>query len=96
MKVDNKLVDQVAHLARLEFNEEEKEQIIKDLSNILGFVEQLNEVDTTGVEPLVYMTDEINVIREDEVKQDITHAEALLNAPKKDSDYFRVRKVIEQ
>ena len=96
MKVDTKLVDQVAHLARLEFNDTEKEQIINDLNNILGFVDQLNEVDTTGVAPLVYMSDELNVVREDIVKQNITHTEALLNAPKKDSDYFRVRKVIEQ
>lgn len=96
MKVNHQLVDQVAHLARLEFKDAEKEQIIADLNNILGFVEQLNELNTNGVEPLVYMSDELNVMRNDEVKQDVTHAEALLNAPKKDSDYFRVRKVIEK
>ena len=96
MKIDKETVDKVAHLARLEFNGEEKEQIIKDMNNMLGFIEKLNELDTTGIEPLIYMSDEVNVLREDEVKQEITQAEALKNAPKHDSDYFKVPKVIDK
>jgi aspartyl-tRNA(Asn)/glutamyl-tRNA(Gln) amidotransferase subunit C len=96
MKINKDLIDKIAHLARLEFSEGEKENIEKDLSRILDFMETLNEVDTENVEPLIYMTDEINVTRPDEVRSDITHEEALKNAPKKDSDYFRVPKVIEK
>ncbi len=96
MKIDKELVDKLAHLARLEFQDEQKSKIEQDLNRILSFMESLNEVDTSDVKPLVYLTDEKNVFRKDEVKQDISHEEALKNAPKKDSDYFRVPKVIEQ
>lgn len=95
MKVDEQLVEKLAHLARLEFNGEEKQHIMKDLDRILGFVEQLQAVNTDGVEPLIYLSDERNVMRADEVKTSISKQEALKNAAKKDSDYFRVPKVIE-
>jgi aspartyl-tRNA(Asn)/glutamyl-tRNA(Gln) amidotransferase subunit C len=95
-KIDEKLVDQVAHLARLEFDNEQKNAIINDMNNMLVFVDKLNELNTDVIEPLVYMTDETNVLREDGVKQDITQKEALANAPKKDSDYFKVPKVVEK
>ncbi len=96
MKIDSATVDKIAELAKLEFDATSKEEIIKDLSRIITFVEKLNELDTENVEPLVYMTDEVNVLREDEVKQDISQKEALLNAPKKDSDYFKAPKVLEK
>jgi len=96
MKIDKDTVDKIAHLARLEFNDADKEEIIKDMNNMLAFVEKLNELDTEGVEPLVYMTDEVNHLREDVVKQEITQKEALQNAPKHDSDYFKVPKVVEK
>lgn len=96
MKIDNETVDKIAHLARLEFNNESKQQMINDMNNMLAFVEKLNELDTTNVEPLIYMSDEVNVLREDEVIHEITQAEGLKNAPKKDSDYFKVPKVIEK
>ena len=63
---------------------------------MLGFIEKLNELDTTDVEPLIYMSDEVNVLREDDVKHDISQDDALKNAPKHDSDYFKVPKVIEK
>lgn len=94
MTINGQLVDQLAHLARLSFENEAKEEIISDLNKILAFVEKLNEVDTEGVEPLIYMVDETDSLRDDEVKQEITREEALKNAPKHDSDYFRVPKVI--
>jgi aspartyl-tRNA(Asn)/glutamyl-tRNA(Gln) amidotransferase subunit C len=96
MTIDKETVDKIAHLARLELAEDEKETLMGDMGKILGFMAKLNEIDTTGVEPLVYMTDEINVLREDVVKQDITHEEALKNAPKHDNNYFLVAKVIEK
>jgi len=96
MNIDKETVEKVAHLARLELSEAEKKDMIKDMSKILDFMAKLNELDTTGVEPLVYMTDGANILREDVVKQTITHEEALKNAPKHDEDYFLVAKVIEK
>lgn len=95
MKIDKSTVDHIAHLARLEFDDAGKEKMMEDMSKILSFMEKLNELDTNGVEPLIYMTDETNVLRPDVVKMEITHEEALKNAPKHDSDYFRTPKVIE-
>ena len=94
-KIDIKTVEEVAHLARLEFTEEGKADILNDMNRMLAFVDKLNEMDTNGVEPLIYMTDEKNVMREDESKNTLTQKEALKNAPKKDSDYFKVPKVID-
>ena len=94
-KIDIKTVEEVAHLARLEFTEEGKVDILNDMNRMLAFVDKLNEMDTDGVEPLIYMTDESNVMREDEAKDTLTQKEALKNAPKKDSDYFKVPKVID-
>jgi len=94
MKIDKTTVDHIAHLARLEFDEAGKEKMMGDMNKILTFMEKLNELDTEGVEPLIYMSDEVNVLRPDVAKIEITHAEALKNAPKADSDYFRSPKVI--
>jgi len=96
MLIDKETVEKVAHLARLELAEDEKEAMIKDMTKILGFMAKLNEMDTSGVEPLVYMTSEVNNLREDVVKQEITTEEALKNAPKHTDDYFLVAKVIEK
>ena len=96
MKITEEKVDELAQLARLSFEGAEKQAIREDLEKILAMCEKLNEVDTEGVEPLIYMTDNINVLREDIVVQEINHDEALKNAPKKDSDFFRVPKVIEK
>lgn len=95
-KIDIKTVDEIAHLARLEFQESDKNEMIQDMNNMLQFVDKLNELDTEQIEPLIYMTDEVNVLREDEVKVTVSQQEALKNAPRKDSDYFKVPKVIEQ
>ena len=96
MKIDKEMVDHLAHLSRLEFENEAKEEIINDLNRILSFVEKLNELDTENIAPLIYMNDETNVLREDFVVQDITQEETLKNAPKRDSDYFKVPKMVEK
>ena len=96
MKIDRETVDKIAHLARLELTEEEKERSITELSEILSFMAKLNELDTTGVEPLIYMNDAVNVLRADEVIQEMTREEALLNAPLKTAEYFKVTKVIQK
>ncbi len=94
MKIDSKTVDKLADLAKLEFDEEGKKEIISDLNRIVEFVEKLSELDTSNVEPLIYMGEDRNVMRNDIVKQVITQQEALKNAPVKDSDYIKVPKVI--
>ncbi|MCO5934434.1 Asp-tRNA(Asn)/Glu-tRNA(Gln) amidotransferase subunit GatC [Mucilaginibacter sp. RB4R14] len=94
MTIDEQTVDKIAHLARLKLADSEKQDMIKDMNKILGFMDKLNEVDTTGVEPLVYMTAEQNILREDVVKQEITTEEALENAPDHDESHFLVEKVI--
>jgi aspartyl-tRNA(Asn)/glutamyl-tRNA(Gln) amidotransferase subunit C len=96
MTIDKETVDKIAHLARLELAETEKQDMIKDMSQILDFMAKLNEIDTAGVEPLVYMTDETNALREDEVKQLITTEEGLKNAPAHDGSHILVAKVIEK
>jgi aspartyl-tRNA(Asn)/glutamyl-tRNA(Gln) amidotransferase subunit C len=95
-KIDIKTVDEIAHLARLEFDEHAKTEILNDMNRMLGFIEKLNELDTTNIEPLIYMTNEHNILREDEVINSISQKQALQNAPKKDSDFFRAPKVIDQ
>jgi aspartyl-tRNA(Asn)/glutamyl-tRNA(Gln) amidotransferase subunit C len=95
MEVDKETLDKIAHLARLEFDEKDSEKMIKDLGNIISFVEKLNEVNTDGVEPLTTMSHEVNALRDDEVKSHLDHDIALKSAPKKDADYFRVPKVLE-
>jgi aspartyl-tRNA(Asn)/glutamyl-tRNA(Gln) amidotransferase subunit C len=94
MKVDDKLVEHLAHLSRLELDETSREKMKFDFKKILDFVTKLEEVDTAGVDPLVYMSKETNVLREDEVKGMVSQKEALQNAPKKDTDYIRIPKVI--
>ena len=96
MEVNDALIEKLAHLSRLEFNSKEKNEIKKDLQKMIAFVEKLNELDISGVEPLLHMTDEENVLREDEVKGSIGRDEALKNAPDHDGRFFKVPKVIKK
>jgi aspartyl-tRNA(Asn)/glutamyl-tRNA(Gln) amidotransferase subunit C len=95
MKVSLETVDNLAKLSKLHFEGDQKESMRQDLENILEMCEKLQTVDTEGVEPLIYMTNSHTILRPDTVVQEISHQEALKNAPKKDSDFFRVPKVIE-
>lgn len=94
MKITDEIVDHIAHLARLEFIGEDKQEIKQDMEKIINFMDALNSVDTTGVEPLIFMSDTVNVLREDVAVETISKEEALKNAPKKDSDYIRIPKVL--
>jgi aspartyl-tRNA(Asn)/glutamyl-tRNA(Gln) amidotransferase subunit C len=94
MNIDSETVDNIAHLARLELAETEKQEMIGDMNKILDFMAKLNEINTSGVEPLVYLSDEVNVFREDVVKNQVTVEEGLKNSPKHDDKYFLVAKVI--
>jgi aspartyl-tRNA(Asn)/glutamyl-tRNA(Gln) amidotransferase subunit C len=95
MKINKEAIKKIAHLARLEFDENSMEKMSKDMSQILDWVEQLNELDTSKIEPLTTMSSEINVMREDKVGPHLSREAGLKNAPKSDSDYFRVPKVLE-
>ncbi len=95
MQIDKETLNKIAHLARLEFDENDSEKMMKDMTNIISFVEKLDELNTDGVEPLTTMSHEVNSLRNDEVKPHLDHNDALKGAPKKDSDYFRVPKVLE-
>lgn len=94
MVIDDKTVEKIAKLAKLEFDEAGKAQMKQDMNNMLQFFEKLDEVDTENVEPLIFMTEEVNVLRDDVAEQAYTQEQALKNAPKKDSDYFRIPKVL--
>src|SRR5687768_6775304 len=96
MEVNDSLVEKLAQLARLEFNKTEKEEIKKDLQKMISFVEKLSELDLAGTEPLLHMSDEVNVLREDEVKGSIPREVAFKNAPDHDGQYFKVPKIIKR
>jgi len=95
MKVNNKLVAHLAHLSRLDFDDDSKEKMKFDFEKMLDFVAKLEKVDTANVEPLSYMSSELNVLREDKVEEVLTQEQALRNAPVNDTDYIRIPKVIE-
>lgn len=96
MEVTDELIEKLAHLARLQFSAAEKEEIRHDLQEMISFVDKLNELDTKGVDPLVHMSEEVNVLREDVVEGSVSREAALRNAPVHDDAYFKVPKVIRQ
>ena len=94
MSITKEEVLHVAHLARLEFSEEELERFAKQLGEILSYVEKLGELDTSEVEPTYHALKLKNVFREDEVRESIPTEEALANAPERENGFFVVPKVI--
>ena len=94
MKISKEDVEKLAHLSRLQLDENAINQMQGDMNKMLNFVDKINELDLKGVEPLAYMSDEVNILRADSIEQNISHDEALKNAPDKDTDYFRVPKVM--
>ncbi len=95
MKIDRETLHKIAHLSRLEFDEKDAEKMMQDMTNIVNWVEKLNEVNTEGVEPLTTMSHELNAFRQDKVGEQLSRQDALNNAPASDSEYFRVPKVLE-
>jgi aspartyl-tRNA(Asn)/glutamyl-tRNA(Gln) amidotransferase subunit C len=96
MEVNDSMVEKLARLSRLKFNDAEKAMIGNDLKKMIGFVEKLNELDLETVKPMIHMGSEVNVFREDSVKGSITREEALKNAPLHDDQFFKVPKVIKK
>lgn len=86
-------VEHVAKLARLDLTEEEKVKFSKQLGDVLKYVEQMNEVDTTNVEPLSHVVDFNNVMREDEIHYDCSKEELMMNAPEEENGFFKVPKI---
>jgi aspartyl-tRNA(Asn)/glutamyl-tRNA(Gln) amidotransferase subunit C len=96
MDIAKETIYKVADLARIEIAEQEVETLQVDMNKILTFMEKLNELDTNGVEPLVYMNPEVNVWREDVVQQDITVSEGLKNSALHNEDFFLVPKILDK
>ncbi len=96
MTVTTEMIDNLAKLARLKISDTDKEGFKKDLEQMIGFIDKLNELDTEGVEPLMHMSSRSNVLRDDIVQGSISREEALLNAPKKNDQFFLVPKVIKK
>lgn len=95
MKIDSESLQKIAHLARLEVKPEEEAGLIESLEKVLTWMEQLDALDTEGVEPLTHMTEEVNNWRTDVPENTLTREEALQNAPDQDGTYIAVPKVIE-
>jgi len=96
MEISIALVENLANLSKLQFDEAEKTAIQQDLQKMVGFIAELDTVDTTGIEPLLHMGDAANVLREDRVHGSVSRVEALSNAPKADESFFKVPKVIKK
>lgn len=96
MQVDDALVDKLSKLAMLQFSEEEKGEIKSDLEKMIGFVDKLKELDTSSAEPLLHMSGNTDILREDTPGNMVSREEALKNAPLHDDQYFKVPKVIKK
>ena len=96
MEVNDTLIEKLARLSRLRFDQSEKAAITNDLQRMIGFVEKLSELDLEAVQPLLHMSDDVNVFRDDVVSGSITREEALSNAPFHDDQFFKVPKVIKK
>ncbi len=94
MAITIEQVEHIARLAKLEFTEEEKQRISRELSRILEYVEKLNELDTSRVEPLSHTTEMTNVMRPDTVTGSLPLAAVLNNAPSRQGNFFKVPKVV--
>ena len=94
MEVNDLLIDNLAKLSHLSFSEQEKKEIRSDLQEMISFIEKLKEVNTDGVAPLLHMSSNVNMLREDVVQGSVSRDEALKNAPETDGTFFKVPKVI--
>ena len=94
MKLDKNMVKRIADLSKLEFTSDETTAILKDMNQMLEFIDQLKELDTTNIDPLIHMTEDENILREDDAITGASQQEALKNAPSKDSTYFKIPKVL--
>ena len=94
--INDELINKLSNLAKLKFDNNAKEKIKNDLDKIIKFIDKLEEVNTDNIEPLIYLSEEINNFRDDKVKDEVSQEDALKNAPQKDSDYFKVPTVLKK
>ncbi len=94
MAVDKEVILKLEKLAKLRLSDEERREIGVDLENILSMINKLEEIDTSGVEPLVYIHEEVNVLRADKIEGMLDTEQGLKNAPKRIDNYFAVPKII--
>lgn len=95
-RIDREQVKKVAKLSRLELTEAEVEEFTGQLSAILDYVEKMNELDTTDIEPLAHCLPISNVFREDFVKESLGTEKTLANAPQRDGQFFKVPKILDE
>jgi aspartyl-tRNA(Asn)/glutamyl-tRNA(Gln) amidotransferase subunit C len=96
MEVNDLLIENLAKLSHLSFTEQERKEIRTDLEEMITFIEKLKEVNTEGVTPLLHMSNNVNILRDDLVEGSISREEALKNAPETDGVFFKVPKVIKK
>ena len=96
MKINKEIITKLSSLSKLKFNNEETELISEDLSKMVNFINQLKEIDTEGIEPLIHMNEEMNNWREDKLGEVLDQEKALSNSPTKDSTYFKIPKVLDK
>ena len=96
MKINKEVITKLSDLTKLKFNKEAAEHISEDLAKMVNFINQLNELETDGIEPLVHMNEEINNWREDKLGDVLDQEKALTNSPVKDSTYFKLPKVLDK
>ncbi|MBN2311979.1 MAG: Asp-tRNA(Asn)/Glu-tRNA(Gln) amidotransferase subunit GatC [Candidatus Hydrogenedentes bacterium] len=94
-KITKQDVEYVSGLAHLTLDEETKERLVGELSEILGYMEKLNELDTSNIEPTMHALEMTNVYREDKVQPSLDRETALMNAPDSDGEYFLVPKILD-
>ncbi len=94
MQLTEQEIEKIAHLSKLELSSENKKQMLNDMNKIIKFVDKINELDLEGVEPLIYVNEQSNVLRKDEISHELSQIDALKNAPNKDTDYIKVHKVL--
>ena len=95
MQIDHNLILKLETLARLELSDAERDKLQGSLNDILKMVEKLDELNTEGVAPLVYINEDVNVLRVDVVKNELSREDALKNAPAQNGTFFKVPKVID-
>lgn len=96
MKINRESILKLAKLSKLKFNESEMDLISKDLSKMLDFINQLENLDTEGIEPLIHINEEANNWRGDQVGEMLSQKDALSNSPTKDGTYFKLPKVLDK
>tara|TARA_Y100000588_G_C13495420_1_gene602843 strand:- start:240 stop:530 length:291 start_codon:yes stop_codon:yes gene_type:complete len=96
MKIDKNLINKIANLAKLEFDEKSLKEMQKDMTKILSYVKKVKELNTENIKPLITPIEESLKLRKDDTEKGLTKEEVLKNAPAKNSDYLKVPKFIKK